>query len=243
MQINQKSNYYIKGLRFGLPIGIGYFAVSISIGIAAKGAGLTAFQAALSSLLLNASAGEYAAFTLMAANAGYIEVMLMEIIANLRYLLMSCALSQKLSEDAGLLHRFIIGIDVTDELFGTSMIFHEPVSPWFFYGMMTVAMPSWCAGTALGVLLGNLLPASVVSALSVSLYGMFLATIIPASKRNRTVFAAVAVSMFASFLMSVIPVLNGISSGIRTIILTVLISALAALFFPVKEDSKDSHEA
>ena len=129
----QKGSAYINGLKMGIPIGIGYLAVSFSLGITAKNAGLSGFQAALTSLLLNASAGEYAAFALIAINAGYFEIALMEFIANARYLLMSCALSQKLSDKAGLFHRMIIGVAVTDEMFGVSMSRLDKISPFFYF--------------------------------------------------------------------------------------------------------------
>ncbi|MDY3929454.1 MAG: AzlC family ABC transporter permease, partial [Clostridia bacterium] len=141
-----RSTDYINGLKMGIPIGIGYLAVSFSLGITAKKAGLTGFQAALTSLLLNASAGEYAAFALIAANAGYFEIAVMEFIANARYLLMSCALSQKLSDKARLPHRMFIGVAVTDEMFGVSMSRLDKIGPFFYFGMMSVAMPCWSLG-------------------------------------------------------------------------------------------------
>ena len=136
-----KKPIFLNGLKMGIPICLGYFAVSFSLGISAKNAGLSAFQAGFASILLNASAGEYALFTLIASNAGYIEVALMELVANARYLLMSCALSQKLSNEARLPHRLFIGIAITDEMFGASISRPEKVSPLYYFGMMSVAMP------------------------------------------------------------------------------------------------------
>lgn len=224
-----------KGMRMGIPIGIGYFAVAFSLGIAAKNAGLSAFQATLTSLLLNASAGEYAAFALIAANANYFEIALMELIANARYLLMSCSLSQKLSDETKLPHRLIIGIAITDEMFGASIARTERTSPYYYFGMMLIAMPCWALGTCFGVVLGTILPASIVNALSVGLYGMFLAVIIPAAKKDLVVAGIVSISMVLSFLCSILPLLSELSSGTRTILLTVLISGVAAILFPVKE--------
>ena len=179
-----RKRVFLNGMKMGVPIGLGYFAVSFSLGISAKNAGLTALEAAFASLLLNASAGEYALFTLIAAGASFFEVAMMELVANARYLLMSCALSQKLSDGARLPHRLMIGVAVTDEMFGASISRPEKVTPAYYFGMMAVAMPCWSLGTALGVAVGSILPAMVVSALSVSLYGMFLACIIPEAKRN-----------------------------------------------------------
>lgn len=233
--------WFQKGLRDGIPIALGYFAVSFTLGITAKNAGLTALQAMLASFTLNASAGEFAGFTLIAAGASYLEVALMEFVANVRYLLMSCALSQKIAPDTPLLHRLLIGYDVTDEIFGISISVPGKLNPYYTFGAIAIAVPGWSIGTYLGVVMGNVLPANIVSALSVGLYGMFIAIIIPPARKSKIVGAVVAFSMAASFAFAKLPVISDISSGMRTIILTVAISALAAFFFPVKEDS--DHEA
>ena len=211
--------WFQKGLKDGIPIALGYFAVSFTLGITAKNAGLTALQAMLASFTLNASAGEFAGFTLIAAGAGYLEIAIMEFVANARYLLMSCALSQKLSPDTPLWQRLLIGYDVTDEIFGISISVPGRLNPYYTFGAIAIAVPGWSVGTYLGVLMGNILPA----------------------RKSKIVAGVVAVSMAASFAFANLPVISGISSGIRTIILTVAISALAAILFPIKED--DEHAA
>lgn len=238
-----RKRVFLNGIKMGVPIGLGYFAVSFSLGISAKNAGLTALEAGFASLLLNASAGEYALFTLIAADASFFEVAMMELVANARYLLMSCALSQKLSDGARLPHRLMIGVAVTDEMFGASISRPEKVTPAYYFGMMAVAMPCWSLGTALGVAVGSILPAMVVSALSVSLYGMFLACIIPEAKRNLIVMGVIAVSFIMSFSAGVIPLIKEIPEGTRIIILTVVISAAAALIFPIKDESEEPQNA
>lgn len=234
---SDKKTWFQKGLKDGIPIALGYFAVSFTLGITAKNAGLTALQAMLASFTLNASAGEFAGFTLIAAGASYIEVAVMEFVANARYLLMSCALSQKLSPDTPLWQRLLIGYDVTDEIFGISVAVPGKLHPYYTFGAIAIAVPGWSFGTYFGVLMGNVLPPNVVSALSVGLYGMFIAIIIPPARKSKIIAGVVAFSMAASFAFAKLPLISGISSGVRTIILTVVISALAALLFPVKEDS------
>lgn len=227
--------WYLRGLKAGIPIGLGYLAVAFTLGIAARSAGLTAFQATLTSFLINASAGEFVGFTLIGAGASLMEVAIMEAVANARYLLMSFSLSQKLHPKTGILHRLLIGWYVTDEVFGVSISAPGYLNPWYTYGAITLACPGWAIGTCLGVIMGNILPASVVSALSVGLYGMFIAIFVPESKKNRTVLIVVMFSMALSFALARIPVFAGISEGIRTIILTVVLSAAAAVLAPIRE--------
>lgn len=230
-------------MRDGIPIGLGYFAVSFSLGIAARNAGLTALQGFIASFLNNASAGEYAGFTVIAANAGYVEMMLMTLITNARYLLMSCSLSQKFAPDTPMRHRLLVGFDVTDEIFGITIARPGILNPYYTYGAIVIAIPCWAGGTALGVIAGNLLPVRVVSALSVALFGMFLAIIIPPAKKNRIVAVFVAISFLASFFTARLPYTAHFSSGTRTIILTVLISAIAAALFPISEKEESAHDA
>ena len=226
----------MEGMRDGLPIGLGYFAVSFSLGIVARNAGLNAFQGFLASLLTNASAGEYAIFTLIAANATYFEVAIMTLITNARYLLMSCALSQRFSPDTGIGHRLLLGYDVTDELFGITIARKGMINPFYTYGAMCLAIPGWSIGTALGVIAGNILPFRVVSALSVALYGMFIAIIIPPES---PVTAAILISFLASYLFNRLPCFDKISSGNKTILLTIVISSVIALLHPVKNNLED----
>lgn len=161
------------GMRDGIPIALGYLAVSFSLGIAAKNAGLSAFQGFLASLLTNASAGEYAGFTVIATMATYLEMFLVILIANSRYLIMSCALSQRMHPDTPWYHRLLIGFDITDELFAITIARPGYLNPFYTYGAMLVTIPCWSIGTALGIIAGNLLSVSLVSAFSVALYGMF----------------------------------------------------------------------
>lgn len=240
--MNSHNKVLREGIRDGIPIGLGYLAVSFSLGVAARNAGLSAFQGFLVSLLNNASAGEYAGFTVIAANGAYFEIFLMTLIANARYLLMSCALSQKFSPDTPLIHRIFVGYDVTDEIFGITIARPGMLDPFYSYGAILIAAPAWAGGTALGVIAGNLLPARAVSALSVALFGMFLAVIIPPARKNRVIALFVLVSFTASFAATYLPLISQLSGGTRTIILTVLISAIAAILFPVNEEEDAKNE-
>lgn len=233
---------FLRGMKDGIPIGLGYLAVSFSLGIAVRNAGMTAFQGFLMSWLGMASAGEYAAVTVIAADGTYLEMAIVTIIANVRYLLMSFALSQRMSPETGLGHRLLIGYSVTDELFGIAVNEPKPLDPIYSYGSYLVAIPCWAVGTALGVVAGNILPLRVVSALSVALFGMFIAIIIPPARKNRVVLLFVLLSFAASFAAARLPWSAALSSGTRTIILTLVLSCAAAAFFPVKEEKEGADD-
>lgn len=226
-----------EGLRDGFPIGIGYFAVAFSLGIAAKNAGMTAFQGFMTSLLCNASAGQYAFFTQVAAGASLLEVATMTLVTNARYLLMGCAMSQRLAPGTAVRHRLLLGADVTDEIFGIAIARPGYLNPWYAYGAMLASAPFWATGTVAGILAGSLFPAQIMSGLSVTLYGMFLAVIIPPARKNKVIGACVLASFAASGLANRLPSLERLSAGNRTIFLTIVIAAVTAMLFPVKEDT------
>lgn len=241
--MKENIKWYKKGLKDGIPIALGYFAVSFALGIAAKKAGLSAFEAMLAAGLTNASAGAYAGFTLIAEQGGYLAMALSQLIVNARYLLMSCALSQKLNPKTSLFHRAAVAFDVTDEIFGISVSVKGELNPFYNYGAMTLAIPGWALGTFFGVLMGSVLPVRVVSALGVGLYGMFMAIIIPPARKNKIIAGLVAVSFILSFAFAKLPIINEVPSGTQVIILTVLISLAAAIFFPIKEDEEEEENA
>ena len=231
---------FMEGVRDGIPIALGYFAVAFSLGIAARNAGLSAMEGFVASTLCTASAGEYALFTLIGAGATYWETAVLTLITNARYFLMSCALSQRVSPQMKNYHRYIFGAAVTDEIFGITIARPGALEPAYNYGAMSVSVPAWAVGTALGIIMGNLLPARIVSALSVALYGMFLAIIIPPVKRDRAVALCVAAGFACSYISGVIPAVAALSSGTRVIILTLVISSAVALLFPVKEAEENA---
>ena len=230
-----------EGFRDGTPIGLGYFVVSFTLGIVAKHVGLTPAQGFVMSFFNNASAGEYAALTVMMADAPYLEMIIITLVANLRYVLMSTVLSQKFSPTTPFYHRIFVGFDVTDEIFGISVARPGYLNPFYNYGAMLTALPGWSLGTACGIIAWYFFSPSAVSALSVALYGMFLAVIIPPAKKDKIIGVAVAISFALSFFArSFFP---DISGGTRTIFLTILIAGAAAILKPIKEDSEEKNDA
>lgn len=236
--MNRNKTAFLNGMRDGVPIALGYFAVAFSLGIVAKKAGLNPFQGFISSMLNHASAGEYAEFTVIMASAPYLEMAFVILVTNIRYLLMSCALSQRFDPGTSLFHRILAGFGITDEIFGISIGRAGALNPYYNYGAMAIALPSWSLGTACGIVAGNILPVSVVSALSVALYGMFIAIIIPVSKADKIVGGVVIASFLASFLVSRLSLFDSLSDSLKISLLTVLIAGLAAFFFPVKEEEE-----
>lgn len=234
-----RRQHILHGLRDGIPIAMGYFAVAFSIGIIAAKAGLSAPQGFFSSFFTRASAGEYGTYTLVAVQAAYAEVIAMCLVVNLRYMLMSAALSQKIAPGTSWFHRMLMACCVTDEVFGISVAHPGYTPPAYTYSAALISTLFWASGCAIGVVAGSLLPQPMVLALSMSLYGMFLAIIIPPARRDRNVLYALIASFVLSGLCAVAPVVCQLSSGMRTVVLTVIISAVAAWLKPINISNDD----
>ena len=236
--LNNRIKVFFAGMRDGVPIALGYLVVSFTLGIIAREAGLSSFQGAVTSFINLASAGEYAGFLTIKADAPYLEIIIITIVANIRYLLMSCVLSQRFSPKTSLWHRLGVGFGITDEIFGITIGRRGAINPYYNYGAMAVAVPAWSIGTAIGIDMGNILPEYAVSALGVALYGMFLAVIVPPAREDKILKRVIVISFVASLSASVLPWIGEISAGSRTIVLTLAISAVAAYLCPVKEKVK-----
>ena len=86
------------------------------------------------------------------------------------------------------------------------------------------------------------MPASLVSALGIAIYGMFLAIIIPPAKSDRVILACVAGAMGLSALFRIMPGLKRVSAGFSIILVTVVVAGMAAWLFPVREQEEEEGE-
>ncbi len=232
--VSSLSHEITTGVRDGIPIAMGYFAVAFSLGIIAKKAGLTAALGFVSSFFTRASAGEYGVYTLVAVNATYVELIAMCLVVNLRYMLMSAALSQKLAPCTSWLHRILMACCITDEIFGISINHKGYTPPAYTYSAALISGLFWASGCAAGIIAGGMLPPTIVSALSVALYGMFLAIIMPFARTDRDVLYAIIASFVLSGLCAVAPITSEWNSGTRTIVLTIVITAVIAWVKPIE---------
>ncbi len=228
-----------EGCKDAIPISLGYMAVSFAFGIEAAKIGMTTFQAAMTSLLNVTSAGQFSALEVIARNGSYVEIAILQLIINLRYMLMSCALSQKLDPKVNTLHRMGISYGVTDEIFGVSVLKKGTLYPMFSYGLIVTSVFGWVLGTVLGAVAGQLLPQRIISCLGLAIYGMFIAIIIPDTKESTAVAAVVIIAMLLSTVFAYAPYLKLISSGFRIIIITVVVAAVAAIVAPIKEETNE----
>lgn len=233
---------FIQGLKDGVPIALGYLSVSFSIGIMALASGINVFQGALMSLTNMTSAGQFAGIAVIASGGTLLELILTQLIINLRYALMSLSLSQKLPERMPLWQRLVIAFANTDEIFAVAMGHAKGLTFAYMVGLQILPILGWTGGTVLGAAAGQVLPSAISSALSVALYGMFIAIVVPVAAKIRPVLWVVALAAFLSCVIYYIPLFSGISTGMSIIFCTILASVIGAIFFPIPQEPEEKEE-
>lgn len=234
-----QTNSFRKGIADGIPICLGYLAVSFAFGISAVSSGLSVLEALLISMTNVTSAGQLAAVPIICSGGTLIELAATQLIINLRYSLMSVSLSQKLSENVSLADRFIISFVNTDEVFAVSSAQRGNVGRSYLYGLILTPYLGWSAGTLIGAAAGNILPAVLISALGIAIYGMFVAIVVPDARKSKPVMLCAAFSAVLSCIFRYVPVFSGIPSGFVIIICAIFASAVFAAAFPVKKAEEE----
>ena len=227
---------FFRGVKAGIPIGLGYLSVSFTFGIMAVSYGFHWWQALLISMLTVTSAGQFAGIGTMLYPGQYIEMLVSQLTSNVRYSFMSISLSQKTDEKFKGIWRWLFGFMMTDEIFAVASTEKE-VSRSFFAGLMTTPYLGWSLGTLIGALLGNVLPHRLMSALSLAIYGMFVAIVMPGMKESRAVVLVVLLALVLSSLFYYVPVLSQVSSGLAISICAIVAALAGAALFPVKEEA------
>ncbi len=232
-----RNNKYLSGIKDGIPICLGYLSVSFAFGIFATESGLSFIQALLISMTNVTSAGQLAAVPIMVSGGTLLELAVSQLVINLRYALMSLSLSQKLGINVYLYDRFLISFEMTDEVFGVASGKRGTLGRRYLYGLILPPYLGWSIGTLLGACAGNILPESVVSALGVAIYSMFIAIVVPEMKKNGKTALCVAFAVVLSCVFTYLPILNEISAGFRVIICAGISSILFAYFAPIEGDN------
>ncbi len=234
-----KKNQFIHGVKRGFPIALGYLPVSFTFGLMAVNGGLPLWLTVFISLTNLTSAGQFAGTSLILSGASYLEVTLTTFVINIRYMLMSLSLSQKLDKNISLAKRLVFGFGITDETFSVASAEPGRLTNEYMLGLISTPILGWSLGTLLGGLICSSLPEALSSAMGIALYGMFIAIIVPPAVSSRPVLTIILVSVAATLLLRYLPVFSFISDGFRAIIATIIGASFGAYFYPVKEESTD----
>lgn len=232
----QGESAFKRGLKQGLPIGLGYLPVSFTFGFLTVAGGLPPWVGLFISLTNLTSAGQFAGMNLILAGSGYLEITLTSLVINLRYSLMSLSLSQKIEEKIPVWQRLIFSFGITDETFVLASMEKPPLKAGYLFGLILLPIIGWNVGTLGGVCVTNFLPEALQNAMGIALFAMFIALIMPAVRDSSPVLFVVIVSVAVTCILQYVPLFSFISSGFRVIIATIAASTLGAWLFPKKEE-------
>ena len=238
MQQTRKQQFK-HGLIKGLPVCFGYIPVSFTFGLMAVSNGIPVWLAIFISLSNLTSAGQFAGTNLIVAGAGYLELALTTLVINIRYMLMSLALSQKLKPNVSTRHRMAMGYGITDEIFAIAVTETEEVTPWYMYGLILTPVLGWTGGTALGALANGILPKSLSAAMGIALYAMFIAIIVPPAKQSKPILGVILMAVALTCIFRFVPAFSFLSEGFQIIIAAIMASAIMAFAVPVEEGDKE----
>lgn len=227
-----------QGLKEGIPIGLGYLSVSFTFGILAVSFGLSGLEAVLISMTTLTSAGQFAGLSIMCSMGSYIEMLIAQLTINMRYALMSIALSQKTDKKFTGKYRWLLGFFITDEIFAVAVSQKEKISHSYFFGLSVAPYLGWTLGTLFGVVCGSILPESIGSALGIALYGMFIAIVVPKMQEETKYLKIILISIAFSCVFYYVPFLHQISIGFTITICSVLAAVIGALLYPERKQEE-----
>ena len=233
MKKRQDKKDFMRGLRKGVPVALGYLCVSFTFGVKAVYGGIPSWIVIIMSLTNLTSAGQFAGATLIMTQAGFVELAITTFVINIRYMLMSIALSQKTKPETGLFQRLLAGFGITDEVFAVAASEPGEVSAGYMHGLIFLPIIGWTGGTALGAIASQIMPVMLSSAMELGLYAMFIAIIIPPARANKSVALVIAVAIMVQCVLQFTPVLKQISVGFRVTIATVIAAVIGAIVKPV----------
>lgn len=239
----KEQNSFLKGIKDGIPICLGYLSISFAFGIFACGNGFSVIEAVLMSMTNLTSAGQLAAVPIIAGGGTFLELAISQIVINLRYALMSVSLSQKLGKSVKFIDRFLMSFSMTDEIFAVSYSNEGTIGKRYFYGLMVTPYIGWSGGTLLGACAGNILPEIVVSALGIAIYGMFIAIVMPKVKKERATALCVLLAVLLSCIFYFVPILSRVPSGFVIIICAAVASALFSAVAPLNVSEEGEENA
>lgn len=230
---------FLDGSRQSLPIALGYFPVSFTFGLMAVKGGIPIWIVILISMTNLTSAGQFAGTNLIIAGAGLVEITITTFVINIRYMLMSLSLSQKIVQGIPGCKRWIMSFGITDETFTVAAMQKKDITFPFMTGLEVLPYIGWAAGTAAGAVVCTLLPETLQNSMGIALYAMFIALVIPAAKKSRAALTVTVCAILISSVIKWIPVFSAVSGGWRIIIATFIACTIGAKYFPMEDTAND----
>ncbi|WP_313232952.1 AzlC family ABC transporter permease [Tissierella praeacuta] len=221
-----------QGVLASLPIVIGYFPIAMAFGLLSKNTDISFRDTSLLSMMVYAGASQFMALDLIKVGVSTGSIILATFLLNLRHMMMSASLAVEF-QDMNKRHLPVVAFGITDETFSVISFNKENINLPFVLTINILSYISWVLGTVAGYLVGQILPASLQSSLSIGLYAMFAALLFPEIKKSRNV-------LFLSIISSIVYLLLFVSKlfiSVWDIIIGIIISsAIGSMVFNPKEE-------
>lgn len=227
------------GVREGIPIGLGYLSISFGFGITAVSKGLSVLEVLLISMTNLTSAGQVAGVTVLVTAGTLLEMFLTQLVINMRYALMGISLTQRLDASCTRARRAWMSFGLTDEIFALAASKPYAVGSSYYSGLMIAPYVGWSMGTLLGSMAGRLLPEELLLSMSMMVYAMFIAVMLPPAKKEKGVLFAILLAVALSCGFSFLPLLKNVSQSIAIILCAVISAAVMALLCPLPVEDED----
>ena len=232
-----------QGVKEGIPIGLGYLPLAFTLGVNAATGGFEFFSSIAMSVLSFTGVGQMNAMALMFGNSTYFSIFIALLVINLRNIVLSLSLSQRLDENVSLWKRLIIAMGNTDEIFALTIRREGKIPADYFLGVMSFPYFAWGVGAIVGNLATTLVPKDICIAMSMALYAMLVASVVPAVKKSKPILCVAILSGVLSFIMQGIKPLNNIlvnlmgqsASSWVLVAGSIFSAAIAACIWPVKD--------
>ena len=222
-------NNYIQGMKAGIPVILGFIPVGIAFGVMARQANFTILQTCLTSLTVFAGASQMLAVSMTLEGATILAIILATFILNLRHLIMSTVVMNKMEGRTSL--KLIAAFGVTDESFAIfSETSKEKSNISYFFGLITVTYLSWNLGTFFGAVVSDFLPEIITNSFGIALYALFISLLIPNLHGNFRLFILVIITALTNTLLSLF-----IDTWWAIIISTLLCAFIGVYFVNDKE--------
>ncbi len=229
---NNKGLSIKEGIISGFPIVIGYIPIAMAFGILSKTAGISIVESCMFSAFVFAGASQFMALNLLSMGVGIGEIVLTTLLVNFRHFLMSASLAARFTNDMKRWTPFI-SFGITDEIFSVASFKEEQITTKYMLSLQVVSYLSWVLATALGYLLGEILPVVIKDSMGIALYAMFAAILIPeAKKSNKVLLMAIS----SGLINTALNYFEFLPQGWNLVLSIVLVSFLGCL------DSKERQE-
>jgi 4-azaleucine resistance transporter AzlC len=192
-----------RGLQAGIPFGIAGFLLSVSFGVVAQDAGLSALAAIVMSLIVFAGSAQFAAIAIIGQGGTVGAAIAAAALMNSRFLPMGAAFGPSLP--GGPLKRAAQGQTVVDASWALAARGDGTFDRWMLFGASAVQYVAWQVGTIAGALGGDVLGDPETLGLDAIYPAFFLALLLGEAHSRRALAVALLGAAIALALVPVSP--------------------------------------